>query len=122
MADTVGRSAIQNYVDFEKKVKYSMRHSSQRNAGKIRSFFQKDTLKYAAQCRYTFVYILDRERSNCFPLIVKRREIRFHDSIFSVDLRDRADRQARRGIETLPIIASCSKCPDPRSDYRLSPR
>lgn len=46
-ADTVGRSAIQNYADFKAKVKSSM-HSLQKNADKIRSFFQKDTLKYAA--------------------------------------------------------------------------
>jgi len=46
-ADTVGRSAIQGYADFKAKVKSSM-HSLQRNAKKIRSFFQKDTLKYAA--------------------------------------------------------------------------
>lgn len=45
--DTVGRSAIQSYADFKAKVKSSM-HSLQRNANKIRSFFQKDTLKYAA--------------------------------------------------------------------------
>jgi transposase len=46
-ADTVGRSAIQSYPDFKAKVKSSM-HSLQRNAEKIRAFFQKDTLKYAA--------------------------------------------------------------------------
>jgi transposase len=46
-ADTVGRTAIQSYADFKAKVKSSMR-SLQRNAQKIRSFFQKDTLKYAA--------------------------------------------------------------------------
>src|SRR5271166_96538 len=46
-ADTVGRTAIQSYADFKAKVKSSMR-SLQRNAKKIRSFFQKDTLKYAA--------------------------------------------------------------------------
>ena len=46
-ADTVGRTAIQSYADFKAKVKSSM-HSLQRNAEKIRSFFQKDTLKYAA--------------------------------------------------------------------------
>jgi transposase len=38
--DTVGRSAIQSYADFKAKVKSSM-HSLQRNANKIRSFFQK---------------------------------------------------------------------------------
>jgi len=46
-ADTVGRSAIQSYVDFKGKVKSSM-HSLQRNTKKIRSFFEKDTLRYAA--------------------------------------------------------------------------
>jgi transposase len=46
-ADTVGRTAIQSYADFKAKVKSSM-HSLQRNAEKIRSFFHKDTLKYAA--------------------------------------------------------------------------
>ncbi|MCI0534317.1 MAG: IS630 family transposase [Verrucomicrobiales bacterium] len=46
-ADTVGRSAIQSYADFKAKAKSSM-YSLQRNADKIRSFFQKDTLKYAA--------------------------------------------------------------------------
>jgi transposase len=46
-ADAVGRCAIQSYADFKAKVKSSM-HSLQRNAEKIRSFFQKDTLKYAA--------------------------------------------------------------------------
>jgi transposase len=46
-ADTVGRAAIQSYADFKAKVKSSMQ-SLQRNARKIRSFFQKATLKYAA--------------------------------------------------------------------------
>ena len=46
-ADTVGRSAIQSYADFKGKVKSSM-HSLQRNTKKIRSFFAKDTLRYAA--------------------------------------------------------------------------
>jgi hypothetical protein len=46
-ADTVGRSAIWSYADFKATVKLSM-HSLQRDAEKIRSFFQKDTLKYAA--------------------------------------------------------------------------
>jgi transposase len=46
-ADTVGRSAIQSYVDFKGKVKSSML-SLQRNTKKIRSFFAKHTLKYAA--------------------------------------------------------------------------
>jgi len=59
MADTVGRSAIQNYVDFEKKAKYSM-HSLQRNAGKIRSFFKR-TLKYAARVSiYVCLYLGSR--------------------------------------------------------------
>jgi hypothetical protein len=46
-ADTVGRSAIQSYADFKVKVKSPM-HSLQRNTKKIRSFFAKDTLRYAA--------------------------------------------------------------------------
>jgi hypothetical protein len=46
-ADTVGRSAIQSYADFKGKMKSSM-HSLQRNTKKIRSFFAKDTLRYAA--------------------------------------------------------------------------
>ena len=46
-ADTVGRSAIHSYADFKGKVKSSM-HSLQRNIKKIRSFFAKDTLRYAA--------------------------------------------------------------------------
>ena len=46
-ADTVGRSAIHSYADFKGKVKSSM-HSLQRNTKKIRSFFAKDTLRYAA--------------------------------------------------------------------------
>jgi hypothetical protein len=46
-AVTAGRSAIQSYADFKAKVKSSM-YSLQRSAAKIRSFFQKDTLKYAA--------------------------------------------------------------------------
>ena len=46
-ADTVGRAAIQSYADFKGKVKSSM-HSLQRNTTKIRSFFAKDTLRYAA--------------------------------------------------------------------------
>ena len=45
--DTVGHSAIESYADFKAKVKSSM-HSLQRNAGKICSFFQMDTLEYAA--------------------------------------------------------------------------
>src|ERR1700757_667345 len=46
-ADTIGRSAIRSYADFKGKVKSSM-HSLQRNTKKIRSFFEKDTLRYAA--------------------------------------------------------------------------
>jgi transposase len=46
-ADTVGRAAIQGYADFKAKVKSSM-HSGHAQCQKIRSFFQKDTLKYAA--------------------------------------------------------------------------
>jgi len=46
-ADTAGRAAIQSYADFKAKVKSSMQ-SLQRDVRKIRSFFQKDTLKYAA--------------------------------------------------------------------------
>ena len=46
-ADTVGRSAIHSYANFKGKVKSSM-HSLQRNTKKIRSFFAKDTLRYAA--------------------------------------------------------------------------
>ena len=46
-ADTVGRASITSLADFRKKVKSSML-SLQRNAEKIRSFFQKPSLKYAA--------------------------------------------------------------------------
>ena len=46
-ADTVGRASITGLADFRKKVKSSML-SLQRNAEKIRSFFQKPSLKYAA--------------------------------------------------------------------------
>ncbi|MGI8567989.1 MAG: IS630 family transposase [Methylocella sp.] len=46
-SDTAGRSAIRSYVDFKAEVKSST-NSLERNAGKIRSFFQEDTLKYAA--------------------------------------------------------------------------
>src|SRR6267378_4270004 len=46
-ADTVGRMAITDKVDFKTKVRASMRQL-QRNAEKIRSFFQKPSLKYAA--------------------------------------------------------------------------
>src|SRR5664279_5216226 len=46
-ADTIGRSAIQSYADFKGKVKSSI-HSLQRRPAKIRSFYQKPSLKYAA--------------------------------------------------------------------------
>lgn len=46
-ADTVGRASIASYADFKNKVKSSML-SLQRNPEKIRSFFQKPSLKYAA--------------------------------------------------------------------------
>ena len=46
-ADTVGRASITSLADFRKKVKSSML-SLQRNAEKIRSFFQKPSLKYTA--------------------------------------------------------------------------
>jgi transposase len=46
-ADTVGRSVITSLADFRHKVKSSML-SLQRNPQKIRSFFQKPSLKYAA--------------------------------------------------------------------------
>ena len=46
-ADTVGRTSITSLADFKTRVKSSML-SLQRNSGKIRSFFQKPSLKYAA--------------------------------------------------------------------------
>jgi transposase len=46
-SDTVGRAAIVNRADFRKKVKSSML-CLQRNRDKIRAFFQKPSLKYAA--------------------------------------------------------------------------
>jgi transposase len=46
-ADTVGRAAVASLLDFRNKVKSSML-SLQRNPDKIRSFFQKPSLKYAA--------------------------------------------------------------------------
>jgi len=46
-ADTVGRSMITSFNDFKNKVKSSM-ISLQRSPSKIRSFFQKPSLKYAA--------------------------------------------------------------------------
>jgi transposase len=45
--DTVGRASIASLTDFRSKVKSSML-SLQRNPRKIRSFFQKPSLKYAA--------------------------------------------------------------------------
>lgn len=45
--DTVGRASIASLTDFRSKVKSSML-SLQRNPEKIRSFFQKPSLKYAA--------------------------------------------------------------------------
>ena len=46
-ADTVGRTTITSFNDFKNKVKSSM-ISLQRSPAKIRSFFQKPSLKYAA--------------------------------------------------------------------------
>jgi len=46
-ADTVGRTTIMNQDDFTTKVKSSLR-SLQRNPGKIRSFFHKESYRYAA--------------------------------------------------------------------------
>jgi len=46
-ADTVGRTTITSFNDFKTKVKSSM-VSLQRSPSKIRSFFQKPSLKYAA--------------------------------------------------------------------------
>jgi transposase len=46
-ADTIGRMVTTNKADFKKKVLSSMR-SLQRNPGKIRAFFQKPSLQYAA--------------------------------------------------------------------------
>jgi transposase len=46
-ADTVGRASITSLVDFRTKVRSSML-SLQRNPKKIRTFFQKPSLKYAA--------------------------------------------------------------------------
>src|SRR6202790_402588 len=46
-ADTVGRASITSLEDFREKVKSSML-SLQRNPDKIRSFFHKPSLKYAA--------------------------------------------------------------------------
>lgn len=46
-ADTVGRTTITSFNDFKNKVKSSM-ISLQRSPEKIRSFFQKPSLKYAA--------------------------------------------------------------------------
>lgn len=46
-ADTVGRASIVDFADFKGKIESSMR-SLQRKPEKIRSFYQKDSLKYAA--------------------------------------------------------------------------
>src|SRR5260221_8380631 len=46
-ADTVGRTSITSLDDFKTKVKSSML-SLQRNPEKVRSFFHKPSLKYAA--------------------------------------------------------------------------
>jgi transposase len=46
-ADTTGRMVTTGKADFKSKVVSSMR-SLQRNAKKIRSFYQKPSLKYAA--------------------------------------------------------------------------
>ena len=46
-ADTVGRMAITDKVDFKTKVRASM-HQLQNDPEKIRSFYQKPSLKYAA--------------------------------------------------------------------------
>ena len=46
-ADAVGRTSITNFSDFKDKVKSSML-SLQRRPAKIRAFFQKPSLKYAA--------------------------------------------------------------------------
>jgi transposase len=46
-ADTVGRMAITHKPDFKAKVRASMRQL-QNNPEKIRSFYQKPSLKYAA--------------------------------------------------------------------------
>ena len=46
-ADTVGRASITGPDDFKKKVRSSML-SSQRSPAKIRAFFQKPSLRYAA--------------------------------------------------------------------------
>jgi hypothetical protein len=45
-ADTVGRMAVTGKTDFKRKVRSSMRR--QNDPGKIRSFYQKQSLKYAA--------------------------------------------------------------------------
>src|ERR1700704_4966247 len=46
-ADTVGRASIASLIDFRSKARSSM-ISLQRNPEKIRSFFHKPSLKYAA--------------------------------------------------------------------------
>src|SRR5208282_2854946 len=47
-ADTVGRMAVTGKTDFKRKVRSSMRRL-QNDPGKIRSFYQKQSLKYAAR-------------------------------------------------------------------------
>jgi len=46
-ADTVGRALVTSFRDFKEKVRSSM-VSLQRNPAKIRAFFQKPSLRYAA--------------------------------------------------------------------------
>jgi uncharacterized protein (DUF934 family) len=46
-ADTAGRMAVTGKDGFNRKARSSMRQS-QNNPGKIRSFYQKPSLKYAA--------------------------------------------------------------------------
>ena len=46
-ADTVGRMAVTDKTDFKKKVRASM-SQLQQDPNKIRSFYQKPSLKYAA--------------------------------------------------------------------------
>jgi transposase len=46
-ADTIGRMAVTGKTDFKRKVRSSMRRL-QNDPGKIRSFYQKQSLKYAA--------------------------------------------------------------------------
>src|SRR5204863_2884009 len=46
-ADTVGRALVTSFRDFKEKVRSSM-VSLQRNPAKLRAFFQKPSLRYAA--------------------------------------------------------------------------